>query len=323
MTPLIVFVGFLGSGKTTFLRELLPNLSAAGVEPQVILNDYQNAGVDSFTLQEHAESVIPISGSCVCCGSREEMFDTLAAAELNPKTVMLMEANGTADAAQLIDLLTCDLRAVRYTLPWQLSVIDAKRWQRRDEHNKLEAHQLITATHFYLSHTEKQDSKRVSEVMASASHLNPKARWVSQKTFASEVAQLSTEAPNLPPRALRSSDDHDHDHDHDHGDHVTTHHFASIEFSLPDGLEKSLLETFLRSLPVGVIRAKGLVRLAGQEGEYTVFDYLGADQNINLRSYAARPHLAPLFLAIGPNLSQQDIQNSFTNLLKNALPSTQ
>lgn len=319
MTPLIVFVGFLGSGKTTFLRELLPNLSAAGVEPQVILNDYQNAGVDSFTLQEHAKSVVPISGSCVCCGSREEMFDTLAAAELNPKTVMLMEANGTADAAQLIDLLTCDLRAVRYALPWQLSVIDAKRWQRRDKHNKLEAHQLITATHFYLSHTEEQDSKRVSEVMASAGHLNPKAGWVSQKTFASEIAQLSTEAPNLPPRALRSSDDHDHDH----GDHVTSHHFASIEFSLPDGLERSLLEAFLKSLPVGVIRAKGLIRLAGQEGEYTVFDYLGADQNINLRSYAARPHLAPLFLAIGPHLSQQDIQDSLTNLLTTAPPPTQ
>ena len=152
MPPLIVFVGFLGAGKTTFLRSLLPHLNAAGLEPQVILNDYQNAKVDALSLRESIERVVPIAGSCVCCGSRDEMFDALAAAKLSPKSVMLMEANGTVDAAQIIELLSCDLRAVRYALPWQLGVVDARRWQRRSEHNEMEAQQLRTATHLSLIH---------------------------------------------------------------------------------------------------------------------------------------------------------------------------
>ena len=130
MTPLVVVIGFLGAGKTTFLRGLLPHLNAAGLEPQIILNDYQNARIDANTMRKGVKSIIPISGNCICCGSRDQMFDASASAQLNPQSVMLMEANGTADAAQLISLLSCDLRAKRYALPWQLAVVDAKRWQR-------------------------------------------------------------------------------------------------------------------------------------------------------------------------------------------------
>ena len=318
MTPLIVFIGFLGAGKTTLLRGLLPHLNAAGLKPQVILNDYQNARVDAFTLRDRVESIVPISGNCVCCGSRDEMFDALAAAQLNPNSVMLMEANGTADAAQLIDLLSCDLRAVRYALPWQLAVVDAQRWQRREEYNELETLQLKTATHLYLSHTNNHDAARDDQVMAAVSELNPAATWVSLETFASEVIQLSADASKLPPRVLRSLDHsvhgHGHGHDHAHDQHLATHHFASMELPLPDGWERSKLEAFLQALPPEVIRAKGLVRLAGQRDEYTVFDYLGADRRITLRSYTATPHVASLFLAIGPHLPREAIQAALSRL---------
>jgi len=42
MPPLIVLVGFLGSGKTAFLRRLLPKPRGHGSDPHVIINDYQN-----------------------------------------------------------------------------------------------------------------------------------------------------------------------------------------------------------------------------------------------------------------------------------------
>lgn len=47
MTPLIIIVGFLGSGKTTYLKKLLPLLSNLGIEPHVIINDYENASIDA------------------------------------------------------------------------------------------------------------------------------------------------------------------------------------------------------------------------------------------------------------------------------------
>jgi G3E family GTPase len=77
MTPLVLITGFLGSGKTTRLRELLPHLIEAGVRPHVILNDYANADVDSATLRDLVPDITPITGSCVCCDSRDELFDVL------------------------------------------------------------------------------------------------------------------------------------------------------------------------------------------------------------------------------------------------------
>ncbi len=47
MTPLVLLVGFLGAGKTTYLRALIPALTAEGLQPHVIINDYQNARVDA------------------------------------------------------------------------------------------------------------------------------------------------------------------------------------------------------------------------------------------------------------------------------------
>ena len=59
MPPLILIVGFLGSGKTTYLRRLLPELRGRGIDPHVIINDYQNARVDAELLRELAVSIVP------------------------------------------------------------------------------------------------------------------------------------------------------------------------------------------------------------------------------------------------------------------------
>ncbi len=55
--PTILFVGFLGAGKTTFLREILPHLEARGLVPYVLINDYQNARVDASSLRHLTEEV--------------------------------------------------------------------------------------------------------------------------------------------------------------------------------------------------------------------------------------------------------------------------
>ena len=129
--PLVLLAGFLGAGKTSFLRDLLPRLTAAGLVPQVLVNDYRNAAVDARTLQGLARAVLPISGTCVCCDSRDELLNTLATLTLPPRSVILLEANGTADTESLIELLSTDRQARRCTLPIQVGVADARRWQKR------------------------------------------------------------------------------------------------------------------------------------------------------------------------------------------------
>jgi G3E family GTPase len=70
MPPLVLLVGFLGSGKTTFLKALLPLLKEHCVVPRVIIN-YQNAEVDAEQLVAFVDRVEAIRGSCICCSSNE------------------------------------------------------------------------------------------------------------------------------------------------------------------------------------------------------------------------------------------------------------
>jgi len=119
MTPLILLVGFLGSGKTTYLRRLLPELRERGIDPHVIINDYQNARVDAELLRELADSIVPISGSCVCCGSRDELLGVLDKFEHAPNRAVVIETNGTTDSEELIELLSLEPGVARFTHPSQ------------------------------------------------------------------------------------------------------------------------------------------------------------------------------------------------------------
>lgn len=63
MTPLVILVGFLGAGKTTYLKNLLPQLVKVGIEPHVIINDYENATVDAELFAGLTKHITPINGS--------------------------------------------------------------------------------------------------------------------------------------------------------------------------------------------------------------------------------------------------------------------
>lgn len=66
-TDLILIGGFLGAGKTTFLKEISKFLAAYGKKVGLITNDQASALVDTAFLREENSNVIEVSGSCFCC----------------------------------------------------------------------------------------------------------------------------------------------------------------------------------------------------------------------------------------------------------------
>lgn len=254
MTPLAVLCGFLGAGKTTFLRRLVPAVSARGLRPRVILNDYQNARVDVALLGEVAALVEPVSGSCICCGSREELVGALAAIEPGPRQVVLVEANGTTDTEAMLEILggAPELRAL--TPPVQLTVVDATRAGRRDWRNELERVQLRTATHVFVSRRDLVDPARWREVEALVRAVAPRARASDPEAFAVELDAIEREVAQQPAREAGRAADHDHEAH-------ARYHFASLELPLPGRADPDGFAAFLRALPPAVLRAKGIVDL--------------------------------------------------------------
>ena len=159
--PLVLIAGFLGAGKTTFLRALMEE---RGIGFSVVVNDFENAEVDATRLRSFDAEVQPINGSCVCCSSLDEFMQTLGGIEVPPGGVLLVEVNGASDLMSLIAAITVRYECRRFTSPLQITMIDAQRWQQRGEHSELQHEQAQTSTHYMITHADGADAAGLSRL---------------------------------------------------------------------------------------------------------------------------------------------------------------
>ena len=327
MVPLILISGFLGAGKTTLLKALLPQLVEQGVRPHVVLNDYMNARVDAATLGEYTRLVTPISGTCVCCGSQEELIDSLVIADKEPGSIALLEANGTADTLQLIEILSAKQALSGYSLPIQINVIDGKRWQKRHWHNKLERSQVESAGYLYITRKKNISEKRYDQVEIETRVLAPRATVVTDpKAIGDALIELVRDVPNLPPRRFEAQKQTEHEHDdhhehghhhHQHGHNHAAHHFASLEIPLPANVTRKALQAFLEKLPEEVLRAKGIAAFC-DEKEPVYFQRTDTIHGVTMHELRIREVLDNVAVLIGLDLDH----DTYATALQEAIDAT-
>ena len=177
MESIIVIVGFLGAGKTTLMKQLLHDYLDAGWKPFVILNDYENADLDSGAFRKilGPEFTRALSGSCVCCSGINELRVQVNAIPERERGITFIEANGTSDAVTLMEFLGVGIKG-NFLPPVQISVVDAKNWQKRGAHNELEANQVQVSSLIVLNHTEGLSTDRINRVQSDIKSLNPSAQ---------------------------------------------------------------------------------------------------------------------------------------------------
>ena len=329
MVPLVILVGFLGSGKTTFLRRLVPVLSEQGLRPHVIINDFQNARLDAAGFQSLAEEVVAIHGSCVCCGSFEELIDSLSHLQVEAGSVVLLESNGVTDSLNLIENLSIRPECRRFTKPMQISLVDSKFWQQRHWNNVLEVEQLKPASFVYLTKTELVPEERVEEVLDGVRMQAPYAEIADFATLAEVLKDLAGANRNEGVLEVSGggqdhhhehhhhshshdhghhSHDDEHDHEDDHGhvhDHKHNHdheryHFSSWEFPLAAAVREADFRDLLLQLPDQVIRAKGIIQFQDEPGEKFIFHLVGKD--ISIQRIEGGIEFEPFIICVGGTL---------------------
>ncbi len=165
---------------------------------RVVLNGFRNARIDAARLGELEALVTPPNGECVCCGSLRDLLRTLYDVPTEQGTGMFIEANGATETDALLGHLTTDRRLAHHTVPLQLTVIDAGRWQERWWHNALERAQVATATHLFLNWTERLGAARMQQVQAALHDLNVQATLVTPAEFTAWLADLTAEVKEAP-----------------------------------------------------------------------------------------------------------------------------
>lgn len=130
--PVTIVTGFLGSGKTTLILNLIPQLPPS-YKLALLKNEYGDLAVDSALASEVSISgVRELLNGCICCNLVGQLSDALFELknEVNPDRVII-ETSGSAFPATLAMEINRIGRETpgSFTLDGVLSVIDVENWK--------------------------------------------------------------------------------------------------------------------------------------------------------------------------------------------------
>ncbi len=128
--PVSVLTGFLGSGKTTVLSNLLQDPSMH--DTAVVINEFGDVGLDHMLVESSSDDVVVLNSGCLCCTIRGDLIDTLrnlfrrrVTGEVPEFARLIIETTGLADPAPILHTLMTDpLLAARYRLDSVISTVD-------------------------------------------------------------------------------------------------------------------------------------------------------------------------------------------------------
>jgi G3E family GTPase len=138
-TPVTLVTGFLGSGKTTLISELLGHPDMG--ETAVIVNELGEVAIDHHLLRRVDERTVLLRSGCVCCTLRGDLADELRdllgrreRGEVPPFRRVVVETTGLADPAPIVyTLLSEPVVRHHYSLETIVATIDAVNGLRHEE----------------------------------------------------------------------------------------------------------------------------------------------------------------------------------------------
>ena len=114
---ILLVSGFLGAGKTTFIKELAKNIN---LEFVVLENEYADIGVDKDFLDEKNLNVWEMSEGCICCSMKGDFKSSIKRiySEINPE-YLVVEPTGVGMLSSIIEnIRDINNNDIDITEPW-------------------------------------------------------------------------------------------------------------------------------------------------------------------------------------------------------------
>ena len=174
---ILVVSGFLGAGKTTFIKELIRR---TGREIAVLENEYGDTNLDSQEIQETGElKVWEFMEGCVCCSKKDSFANTIIAisASLNPE-YLVVEPTGVGKLSNIIaNIHKVSYENIRLLNP--LAVLAPVSYhENMKEYGELYGDQIANAKGIIFSKIENEASNLLTKIKNEISTINPDA-WIS------------------------------------------------------------------------------------------------------------------------------------------------
>lgn len=128
MKDVYLFSGFLGSGKTSMLTDVIRQLKEAGLKPAVIMNELGKLPFDSQAVEEDVPLKEMLEG-CICCSGAEKTEAQIQSLLHDQEfDVLIIETTGAAHPVEALDAVYSPLFADKLNIKGIVTVADSKLW---------------------------------------------------------------------------------------------------------------------------------------------------------------------------------------------------
>ena len=125
----IIVSGFLGSGKTTFVNQLLQQIDSKK-NTAIAINDFGKVNLDVSLINFSEKRIISLNKGCICCSLAARFisdFDKLYNEQPLVDT-LLIEASGITSLKSLTQMLAADYLKERLNIASVISIVNSENY---------------------------------------------------------------------------------------------------------------------------------------------------------------------------------------------------
>ena len=233
MTKIDIISGFLGAGKTTFIKKMLEEVFS-GEKVVLVENEYGEVGIDGGFLKDSGIEIKELNSGCICCSlvgdfnrSLNEVIETY-----HPDRI-LIEPSGVGKLSDVMSSVKDMEKNHDVKLNALVTVANAmKATKQMKAFGEFFNNQIENATTVVLSRTQNMKEEKLELCVKEIQKLNPKAAIITtpwDSISGEQILKVIEQQDSLMQEMMKEYEEHHHDHEHEHHhdhnhDHEHEHH---------------------------------------------------------------------------------------------------
>ena len=222
MTKIDIISGFLGAGKTTFIKKLLKE-AIAGEKVVLIENEFGEIGIDGGFLKDSGIEIREMNSGCICCSLVGDFGRSLneVLTKYTPDRVII-EPSGVGKLSDVMKAV-CDVAGeIDVVLNGSVTVVDAQKCKMYMKNfGEFFNNQIESAGTIVLSRTDVADADKVAQCVEMIREKNPKAAIVTtpiDKLTGEQLLEIIEQPTDDMAEKLLEEVKEGHHHHHDDDD---------------------------------------------------------------------------------------------------------
>ena len=234
MTKIDIISGFLGAGKTTFIKKMIDEVFK-GEKIVLIENEFGEVGIDGGFLKDAGIEITEMNSGCICCSLVGDFGKNLneVIEKFHPDRI-LIEPSGVGKLSDVMKSVMDIEKEQDVKLNGLVTVVNAlKASKQMKAFGEFFNNQIEYATTVVLSRTQKASEAQLELCVKQIQELNAKAAIITtpwdeikgEQILKVIEGQDTMEAELLAEAHHREEEEHEHHHDHEHHhEHEHEHH---------------------------------------------------------------------------------------------------